>query len=107
MSYTPRILIADDDVLVCETLEELLFDQNYEIRSVHSGEEAIDSLDKDPYDFVLLDIVMPDTGDLEVLNHITGQSLDAMVIVMTGYASTESAIDALNNGAYYYIKKPL
>jgi PAS domain S-box-containing protein len=106
MSYTPTILIADDDSSICESLQILLSDCDYEIHVANSGMEAIGYLDKFNFDLALLDIVMPEIGGFQVMDHMSRQSPDTVVIVITGDASMESAIEALKKGAYYYVIKP-
>ncbi len=106
MSSAPKILIVDDDLRMCESLKELLSSQGYELKTSNSAKKAIENLEKDTFDLVLLDIFMPEEYGYKVMDYITSQSLDTLVIVMTGHASTESAIKALRKGAHDYIKKP-
>lgn len=106
MAYIPTILIADDDSSICESLQMLLSDCDYEIHIANSGMEAIGYLDKVNFDLALLDIVMPEIGGFQVMDHLSRQSSDTVVIVITGDASTESAIEALKKGAYCYVIKP-
>ena len=106
MSYTPTILIVDDEPLVCDSLKELLSDQNYEIHTTYTGMEAIEYLNRIKFDVVLLDIVMPGVDGFQVMDHINNENLETQVILITGHASMVSAIEALKRGAYYYIKKP-
>ena len=106
MSSVPKVLIVDDDHRMCDSLNKLLSSQRYELETSNSAKEAIDNLKKDVFDLVLLDIVMPDENGYKVMDYIIGQSLDTSVIIMTGHASTESAIKALRKGAYDYLKKP-
>ena len=107
MSYTPTILIVDDDPFVRDILETLLRQHGLETRTASSGKKAIECLDKDEFDLVLLDIVMPDIDGFQVMDHIFRQSEDTVVIIITGHTSTESAIEALRRGAYYYLSKPI
>ena len=106
MSYSPAILIADDEHFVLESLKELLSDRDYEIHTANGGREAIDHLNKRGFDLVLLDISMPDIDGFKVMDHMKRQNLDTLVIIMTGNATMESAVEALRRGAYYYIIKP-
>ena len=106
MNYTPTILIADDDSSICESLQILLSDCDYDIRIANSGMEAIGYLDKVDFDLALLDIVMPEIGGFQVMDHLSRRSSDTIVIVITGDASAESAIEALKKGAFYYVIKP-
>jgi len=106
MSFVSKILIVDDDHRMCDSLKELLSSQSYEMETSNSAKEAIKYLEKNIFDLVLLDIFMPDENGYQVMDYITSQSLDALVIIMTGHASAESAIKALRKGAHDYIKKP-
>jgi len=106
MSNIDKILIVDDDHRMCDSLKKLLSSQRYELKTSSSAKETIEYLEKDIFDLVLLDIVMPDENGYKVMDYITSQGLDTLVVIMTGYASTESAIEALRKGAYDYLKKP-
>ncbi len=107
MSSVPKVLIVDDDHRMCDSLNKLLSSQRYELETSNSAKEAIDNLKKDVFDLVLLDIVMPDENGYKVMDYIIGQSLDTSVIIMTGHASTESAIKELRKGAYAYLTKTI
>ena len=100
MSNIPKVLIVDDDHKMCESLKELLSSHSYEFQTSYSAKDAIGNLGKDIFDLVLLDIFMPDESGYKVMDYITSKSLDTLIIVMTGRASTESAIEALRKGAY-------
>ncbi len=106
MSNIDKVLIVDDDHRMCDSLKELLRCKSYELEKSNSAKEAIEYLEKDIFDLVLLDIFMPDENGYKVMDYITSQSLDTLVIIMTGHASVESAIEALRKGAYDYLKKP-
>ncbi len=106
MSYTPRILIVDDEPRLCDSLKTLLSDQGYEIDTSHSGKNALEYLAKNDFDLVILDMFMPDVDGHHVMDHINRQSPDTLIIVMTGHASVESAVTALKGGAYDYLTKP-
>ena len=105
MEQSLKILIVDDEPFVCDSLEEFLGHYDYEIQVAHSAKEAIKYLGERHFDIVLLDIVMPDEDGFKVMDY-THQCLDTLVILMTGYASNESAIEALKRGAYWYLRKP-
>jgi two-component system cell cycle sensor histidine kinase/response regulator CckA len=106
MPYIPKILIVDDEPRMCTSLKMLLSDHGYEINTSNTGKEAIEYLSKNNFDLVLLDVVMPDMGGLQVMDYIEAQSLETLIIVITGYASVESAVAALRNRAYDYLRKP-
>jgi len=107
MSYTPRILIVDDEPRLCDSLKTLLSHHGYEARTNTSGQEALQSLAENRFDLVLLDIVMPDIDGYQVMDYIDRHDLETPVISMTGLASTDSAVAAFRAGAKEYLKKPL
>ena len=103
-----KILIVDDEPRMCDSLKVLLNGRGYEIQTCNSGCEAKECLSKSAFDLVLLDIVMPDIDGHQILDQIDNQQNQApLVILMTGYASVESALEALKRGAYDYLQKPL
>ena len=106
MPFMPMILIVDDEPRFCESLNILLGSHNYEIFTADSGKKAQDLLAKEVFDVVLLDIVMPDMDGLQLMDHIKAMHSDTFVIVITGYATLDSAVSALRKGAFDYIRKP-
>ncbi|MFC1823460.1 response regulator [Thermodesulfobacteriota bacterium] len=106
MQLGTRILIVDDEPRMCDSLEILLGPDRYEIHKATSGHGAIENLDRNIFDLVLLDMVMPDMDGYQVLEHLDQQDHDTLVIIITGHASIESAVKALRRGAYDYVRKP-
>lgn len=106
MSYVPKVLIVDDEPRMCDSLEVLLNDQGYETKTGHSGKEAVECLSRDSFDLVLLDIVMPDMTGHQIMDYINSQNQETLVILMTGHASVDSAVQSLRKGAYDYLTKP-
>ena len=106
MVHTPKILIVDDEPRMCDSLKVLLSNEGYETQTGYSGQEALACLAKCDIDLALLDIVMPDMNGLQIMDHIKKQNLDTFVIVITGHASVDSAIESLRRGAYDYLRKP-
>ena len=106
MSYRPEVLIVDDDTRLCNSLKAFLGTQEYEITTVYGGKEAIELLTKDEFDLILLDLMMPDVSGDQVIDYINSQQLKPMVIVMTGYPSTDSVVESLRKGVYDYLRKP-
>jgi DNA-binding NtrC family response regulator len=102
----PRILIADDERIARENLEHVLRAEGYETVSVHNGLAAIRELEKEEFDLVLTDIRMQPVDGIQVLDRARELYPNIEVIVITGYASVSSAVDAMRKGAYYYIAKP-
>ena len=106
MNKMEKILIVDDEPFICESLERILREEQYYAASVLRGEAALKLIGEEQFDLVFLDLRLPDLPGLEVLRRIKTLDPDLLVIVMTGYASVESAVEALKMGAYDYIKKP-
>ena len=100
-----KILIVDDDAGVRESLEELLRLEDYQADSSGSGEDALEAL-SEGFDLVLLDIKMPGIDGVEVMHEIRKYHPDTRIIIITGYGSLESAIDAIRSGAQDYMLKP-
>ncbi|HID29015.1 MAG TPA: PAS domain S-box protein, partial [Desulfobacterales bacterium] len=106
MSNAAKILIVDDDPRMCSSLKVLLGNEGYEIQTTHNGQEALEALGIDNFDVVLLDLVLPDITAAEIMDHITRQTPETYAIIITGYASWESAVESLKKGAFDYLKKP-
>jgi len=91
---------------MCEFLRYLLEEEGYAVDEARSGDEALDKLRRDRFALVLADIKMPGMDGLEMLRRIKEMSEDTVVIVMTAYASLETAIKAIKYEAYDYLVKP-
>ncbi len=101
-----RILVVDDEVQVVHIFQDLLTQQGYLVESCDNGDDAILKVTTGNYDLVLTDINLPGVDGLEVIRAAKAADKDTCVILITGYASTTTAIDALRQGAYDYITKP-
>ncbi len=102
---TPRVLIIDDEDVICRMLESLLAG-DYTLASVGSAEAASELLASEPADVVLVDKNLPGRSGLDLLRDLKRDAPDTEVIVITGYASLQSAVEALRLGAYDYLVKP-
>ncbi|MGO9612240.1 MAG: sigma-54-dependent transcriptional regulator [Dissulfurispiraceae bacterium] len=102
----PKILIVDDEPDICKALEFLLKRQDYDVSSVNSGEDAIERLKKESFDVVLTDLKMGKVDGITVLDRARELCPETPVIMMTAFASLESAIEAIRRGAVDYIVKP-
>ena len=102
----PKILIVDDETAILDTLRILLKREGFQVDTAVGGQQGIDRMHEAKPDVVLTDVRMPGVGGLEVL--LAARDLDASmpVILMTAQASLQTAIRAVNEGAYYYIQKP-
>jgi len=102
----PRILIVDDEPDICRALEFLLKGTGYAVSCATSGEAAIENLEAENFDVVLTDLKMGKVDGITVLGKVKEMSSDTAVIIMTAFASVESAVDAMKKGAVDYIVKP-
>jgi DNA-binding NtrC family response regulator len=102
-----KILIVDDDDNMRENLIDILGEEGYKNTGVESIELARQQLREEFYNLVLLDIKFPDGSGLELLKGRKSRNTDLMIVVCTGFASVESAINAMNRGAFAYLQKPL
>lgn len=102
----PRLLIVDDEENVIEILQDLFSESPYDVDAVGTGEEAIEALRSKSYDLLLTDINLPGVNGLEVVAAAKDTDPEMAVILITGYASTGTAIDAIHQGANAYITKP-
>jgi CheY-like chemotaxis protein len=104
---TFNVLLVDDEVEFLETLVKRLKRRNLSVTAVHSGEEALESLAQCPVDVVVLDVKMPGMGGLETLKEIKKRCPLVEVIMLTGHASMEVAIEGMEVGAFDYLMKPM
>lgn len=102
----PSILIVDDDEAICEVLATYLRPLGYHIRVAHTGNSALAALREESPDVALLDLRLTDMSGQEVHRGIRERHLDTEVIIITGFASLDSALDAIKSGAFDYIVKP-
>ncbi|MFQ5480093.1 MAG: sigma-54-dependent transcriptional regulator [Thermodesulfobacteriota bacterium] len=103
---TLRVLIVDDDSNLRELLEEGVQDWGYDVGTAGSGEEAMQCLATDNYNVVVCDLKMPGMGGLKLLSAIKAFDSMIQVIIITGYATLDTAVKAMEAGAYEYLTKP-
>ncbi|MGB8224932.1 MAG: sigma-54 dependent transcriptional regulator [Polyangiales bacterium] len=102
-----RILVCDDEASLREMLQILLRREGYRVDAVDGVHSARDKLASvDPYDVVITDLVMPDGTGMEVLDAVRARSTDTQILMVTAYATTEQAVEAMRKGAYDYVQKP-
>jgi len=111
LSYTfhtdnPRILVVDDERVIRDILADFLKEEGYTVNTVEDGQQAIEELHRGSYNLVISDLKMPKMGGLELVQRIAEESLPVLTVIMTGFGTVETAIEAMKRGAYDYILKP-
>jgi len=102
-----RILVVDDDPLIRGSLYEMLRGQRYDVEMASDGTEAMDHLKRRTFQLVLTDWKMPEVDGMSLLSHIRSNYPDTSVILITGFANINSAVDAIRQGAFDYLTKPI
>jgi DNA-binding NtrC family response regulator len=106
MSKKPSILVVDDESLMREALNDWLREDGYEVGLAASGDEAIAKAKEKTWQVVLLDLKMPGMDGLETLRRLKEVSPDSEIIMMTAYATIDTAVQAMKEGAFDYLVKP-
>jgi response regulator RpfG family c-di-GMP phosphodiesterase len=102
----PRVLIVDDEKFIRDILADFLGMEGYIVRTAEDGSAALSELGNAHYDLVISDLKMPRMGGIELLDAIGTAAPSALTVIMTGFGTVETAIDAMKRGAYDYILKP-
>ena len=101
-----RILVVDDEEIVIKSYLRILGGGDYQVEAAHGGREALRKVEENPYDVIILDIMMPDMDGLEVLRRIKETHPDLDVIMVTGLPQNATVVEAKKLGASDYISKP-
>ena len=107
MDSRAKILVVDDEPTICSMMNVFLTQIGYQVRTVNSGEDAIDVFDEDPPDMVLLDISMPGMRGIDVLQLMKSRKTDCGIIMLSAYGDDQTIQEAMDMGAYCYIQKPM
>ncbi|MBK7584888.1 MAG: response regulator [Myxococcales bacterium] len=102
----PRVLVVDDEKFIRDILADFLGMEGYVVRTAEDGSAAVQELSRANYDIVISDLKMPRMGGLELLKELSTAHPDTIAVIMTGFGTVETAIDAMKRGAYDYILKP-
>ncbi|MGA1868270.1 MAG: response regulator [bacterium] len=102
-----KILIVDDDKAMCETLMDILSEENYYIDIAHNGHSALQKIKTTKFDLVITDIKMPIMDGMALLQEIEKSNIDLEVIIITSYGHDAQELEASRLGAFEYLKKPL
>jgi len=106
MPEKAKVLIVDDEEHFCRSLLKILSARKISAFAVNRGEDALEEIVRNPYDVVLLDVKMPGISGIEVLKRIKEKGIKAEVIVLSGHASLDTAVEIVKYGAYDYLLKP-
>jgi DNA-binding NtrC family response regulator len=104
--FMERILVADDDAVIREGLRRVLTTEGYEVETVSNGRAALERLDRENFKLLITDLKMPGMSGLEVLQAIRICQPELPVVLITGYAAIDNAVEAMKNGATDYLSKP-
>jgi response regulator RpfG family c-di-GMP phosphodiesterase len=105
-NVAPRVLVVDDEKVIREILADFLSLEGFQVAVAQDGVVALEQLSQNPFDMVISDLKMPNMGGLELLEHIQNDYEDVLTVIMTGFGTVETAIEAMKKGAYDYILKP-
>jgi signal transduction histidine kinase len=100
------ILVVDDEVAALKTLSAALEDIGYSVTTAINGRGALEQIKKHPFNILITDIQLPDISGLEILEMAKEINPETAVVMITGHASIETAVEAINDGAYAYVLKP-
>ena len=101
-----ELLVVDDEPGIRQALRQMLEYEGYQVRTAESGPRALELYRERPADLVLLDIKMAPMDGLEVLEKLRVEDPDAIVVVISGHGSVETAVEALKRGAFDFLEKP-
>jgi DNA-binding NtrC family response regulator len=104
---SPTVLVVDDQQVILEFLKKVLEKENYQVITAETGEEGLNLHTRYRPDLTLLDIRLPDKNGIDILRTIRKEHPEAMVITMTAHSGIEGAIEAIREGAYDYLSKPI
>ncbi|HSD51726.1 MAG TPA: response regulator, partial [Candidatus Methylomirabilis sp.] len=103
----PRLLVVDDDPDSCEAVAEALRLEGHAVTTAHGGDAALTLAKEQVFDIVVSDIRMPDLDGLALLRGLRESTPDVTVVLMTAFGTVEAALEAIKEGAYDYVSKPL
>lgn len=102
-----RLLIVEDEETLCQSLKRVLEREGHTVDTLSNAESAHESFKEGFYDVIITDIILPGMTGIELLKRIKEKLPEQIVVIMTAYASLETAVEALRYGAYDYVVKPV
>jgi DNA-binding NtrC family response regulator len=106
LSAAVRVLVIDDESIVCLSCTRILQPQGYEVRTFQDPRAGLQEALNGSYDLILLDLVMPELAGMQVLKRLREAEVPSRVVIITGHASVETAVEAMKRGATDYLAKP-
>ena len=106
MSLKARILVIDDEPIVCKSCSRILGEEGYEVETTLNGSQGLERMKARPFDVILVDLKMPDMSGMEVLKRIKEEAPETIVLMITGYSTVKTAVEAMKLGASDYVPKP-
>ncbi len=104
---TPRVLTVDDEEVVCESIRRVLTGEGYDVKTATVAREGLELVKNESFDLILLDIKMPEIDGIEFLKRASAIAPDTEFVIITGYASIDTAVEAIKLGAFDYLEKPV
>jgi two-component system, OmpR family, phosphate regulon sensor histidine kinase PhoR len=101
-----KILIVDDEITVCKSIRQALLHPDYEIDMALSGEEALQKEEEKRYEVIIADLMMPGLSGLDLLKALKAKNATAKVVMVTGYPTMKTTVQAMQIGAFDYLPKP-
>jgi DNA-binding NtrC family response regulator len=102
-----RILLVDDEVVFANNMSKLLTRRGYQVKAVNSGDEALRALMDNPFDVMVLDLKMPGMDGIATMQEMRKLGLFTEILILTGHGSIDTALEAIQLGAYDYVTKPV
>ncbi len=102
----PKVLVVDDEPTICKACEKILTREGYEVKTTHSGKQALAMLESEPFDILFTDLKMAEMGGMEILETLHARFPEVVPVVITGYATIASAVETMKLGAFDYLPKP-
>lgn len=106
MKKIGRVMVVDDEESIREVLSNYLESLGYEVQTASDGQDALGKFEPGAYDLIVSDLLMPVVDGLELLRKVREKDRDVIFLMITGYPSIETAVEAIKKGAYDYITKP-
>jgi DNA-binding NtrC family response regulator len=105
-AYRTRVLVVDDEKRIRDGCRTILAGAGFEVGLAENGYAGLKKIEEEHFDIILLDLMMPGLRGIDLLEHVKARHPDTLVIVITGYATLEHAVEAMKKGAFDFISKP-